>query len=285
MTMSSVATLTPPPDTGVVGVSLPGAVRALARRDLLRALGTPAITVQSVVFPGVLLMVLLAVFGTAVEEFSGEPYVQRITPALIISGAAFGSVGAVSGLLQDRLSGFFDRIRLTPFAGAGRTGGAPGPVALVLARSLSEHVRVAATAGCIVAIGFAFGFRFEAGVGRAIAFFAAAIVFGACFGWIGFALATRASSMEAVVSPVTALSLVLLFLSHGMVPLDAFPGWVQPVVEVTPSSLMMLTLQRLAAGGDVIGPLLGAAAWTAAITLAFGRLSLRGLARPTERSA
>jgi hypothetical protein len=28
--------------------------------------------------------------------------VQRITPALIISGAAFGSVGAVGGLLEDR---------------------------------------------------------------------------------------------------------------------------------------------------------------------------------------
>jgi ABC-2 type transport system permease protein len=280
MTMSSTML-----SSGTGGVTLARAVRALARRDLLRGLGTPAITVQSVVFPGVLLMVLLAVFGTAVEEFSGEPYVQRLTPALIISGAAFGSVGAVGGLLQDRLSGFFDRIRLTPFDGQRHRGGHAGPVALVLARSLSEHVRVATTAICIVAIGFAFGFRFEAGPGRAIAFFAAAVVFGACFGWIGFALATRASSMEAVVSPVTALFLVLLFLSHGMVPLDAFPGWIQPVVEVAPSSLMMLTLQRLAGGGDVVGPLLGALTWTVAITAVFGGLSLRGLANPTERGA
>jgi ABC-2 type transport system permease protein len=264
------------------GVTLSGAIRALARRDLLRAVGTPAITVQSIVFPGVLLMVLLAVFGTAVEEFSGEPYVQRITPALIISGAAFGSVGAVSGLLHDRLSGFFDRVRLTPLRGRVGTAGSTGPVALVLARSLSEHVRVAATSVCIVAIGLAFGFRFEAGFGRAVAFFALAIVFGSCFGWIGFALATRASSMEAVVSPVTALFLVLLFLSHGMVPLEAFPGWVQPVVQVSPSSLMMLTLQRLASGGAVVPPMLGALAWTVAITLVFGRLSLRGLAVPAD---
>ena len=78
---------------------------------------------------------------------------------------------------------------------------------------------------------------------------------------------------------------MLRFLSHGMVPIEAFPGWVQPVVQVSPSSGMMLTLQRLASGGAVLGPLLGALAWTGAITVVFGRLSISGLTRPDERSS
>ncbi|MFN3216863.1 MAG: ABC transporter permease [Acidimicrobiales bacterium] len=272
------AAATAPPS----GVSVFAATRTLARRDLLRARATPATTVQSVVFPAVLLMVLLAVFGSAVEAVDGQSYVQRITPALVISGAAFGSLGAVGGLFEDRRSGFFDRLRLAPVGGG---DGTRGFTALLLARSASEHVRVLVTAICLVALGFAFGFRFEAGVGRALAFFVVATVCGACFGWIGFALATRGSSMEAVVPPVSALFLILLFLSHGMVPVEAFPGWVQPVVEASPSSLMMLMLQRLSGGGEILWPLAGALAWTLAITAVFGWLSLRGLTRSAGTSA
>lgn len=268
------------PSSVIAPVPVWAATRALTRRELLRAAATPATTVQSIVFPALLLLVLLAVFGDAVEEFSGELYVQRITPALVISGAAFGSLGAVSGLFADRRSGFFDRLRVAPLGGGAHHRGLS---AVVLARSASEHVRVAVTSVAIVALGAVVGFRFEGGLLDAAAFFVLAVVFGACFGWIGFALAVRGSSMEAVVPPVSALFLALLFLSHGMVPLEAFPGWVQPVVRVAPSSVMIQTLQRLASGGPVVGPLLGALAWTAAITAVFGQLALSGLTRADER--
>lgn len=263
-------------------VPLGAATRALTRRELLRAVATPATTVQSIVFPALLLLVLLAVFGAAVNDFSGEPYVQRITPALVISGAAFGSLGAVSGLFSDRRSGFFDRVRVAPL---GEGADHRGLSAVVLARAASEHVRVAVTAVAIVAVGAVVGFRFEAGWSNAVAFFVCAVVFGSCFGWIGFALAVRGSSMEAVVPPVSALFLVLLFLSHGMVPLEAFPGWVQPIVRVAPSSVMIQTLQRLSSGGSILGPAVGALAWTTAISVVFGRLAFTVLTLHDERSS
>ncbi len=275
----SAVTHTPEPAQPTVG--LLGATRALARRDLKRAQSMPAVTVQSVVFPAVLLATLLAVFGTTVGELDGTSYVQRITPAMIISGAAFGSLGAVTGLLEDRTSGFFDRIRLAPFDRPGEHGF----TALALARSVSEHIRVLVATFCITALGYAFGFRFEAGPIKALAFFALAMVFGACFCWIGFALAARASSMEAVVPPVSGMFLILLFLSYGMVPLEAFPGWIQPVVRVAPSSVMMLALQRLSSGGAWVGPVLGAFAWTIGISAVFGALTIRGLTRSTRSPA
>lgn len=267
-------------------VTIPKVVAALSRREVMRTLATPAVIVQAVAFPAVLLMVLLAVFGSAVEDFSGgEPYVQRLTPALVISGAAFGSMGTVLGLFEDRSSGFFDRIRLIPFGGDTTDGaGLRGLRAMMLARSISEHARVFAGTVVLTALGAVFGFRFEAGLGRALAFFVLATIFGASFCWIGFALATKGSSMEAVVPPVSALFLILLFLSHGMVPIEAFPDWVQPVVEVAPSSMMMLTLQRLSGGGEVAGPLLGALAWTIGFTVVFGLIAAKGLARRLLRT-
>jgi ABC transporter DrrB family efflux protein len=261
--------------SGQPTVTLVAATRALARREVLRSLRTPAITVQSVVFPAMLLMVLLAVFGTAVGEIDGEAYVQRLAPALVISGAAFGSLGAVTGFLNDRDGGVFNRVRLAPFASRRE----PGMAAVVLARSISEHVRVFATAVAIVLVATAFGFRFEAGVGRAVAFFVVATVAGASFGWIGFALAARGPSMESVVPPVNALFLVLLFFSEGMVPRDAFPGWAQPIVQVAPASVMSQALQRLASGGDVGWLIVGAIAWAVGLTVVFGAITLRGLRR------
>ena len=116
------------------------ATRALARREFLRSIRSPAMTIQSVVFPAVLLMVLLAVFGTAVGDLDRQPYVQRIGPALIISGAAFGSLAAAVGLFVDRTTGMFSRLRTMPLSGR---LGAASPV---LARSISEHLRVAGVA-------------------------------------------------------------------------------------------------------------------------------------------
>lgn len=271
--------MTPLQQSARAGVTIGQAVAALTRREVLRSLASPAVTIQSVVFPAVLLMTLLAVFGSAVAEFTGgEAYVQRVTPALVISGAAFGSLGTAVGLFEDRTSGFFDRLRLTPFHRDKRSHDPAGSTslrAMMLARSISEHVRVLLVAITLTLVGSAFGFRFEAGLGRSLAFFTLATLFGASFCWIGFALAAGSSSMEAVTPPLSGLFLILLFLSHGMVPLEAFPDAVQPIVEVAPSSLMMLTLQRLSGGGDVSAPLLGATAWTVLFTVVFSTIAMR----------
>lgn len=249
------------------------ATRALARREVTRSLRTPAVLIQSVVFPSILLMVLLAVFGTAVGEVTGLDYVQRVGPALIISGAAFGSVGVALGLYVDRTTGFLARLRTLPIA----------PVAPAAARSVAEHLRVLVLTALLLAVASAFGFRFTNGVVPAFAFVVVAVVCGGSFCWIGMALAARAASQESIVPPVSALFLAGLFLSHGMVPIDAFPGWVQPIVEIAPASVMVLALQRLANGGALVAPIAGALAWTAMITSIGARLTTTALARSGSR--
>ncbi len=271
-------------------VSIISAVRAFARRDILRTLASPIATIQSVVFPAALLMAMLAVFGKSVDQFSAVAtarnmsYIQRLTPALVISGAAFGSLGAAVGLFADKSSGFFDRLRLTPFEGSDHQQAQRGLFALLFGRAISEYVRIIASTLILIAIGAAFGFRFAGGWLDAVFFLVLSAVFGGCFVWVGFGFATRAASAEAVVPAVNALFIIFLFLSYGMVPLEAFPGWVQPAVRFGPSSLMMRTLQDLAIGQPYLTSLLGALAWTAGITAVFGWLSYTGLVRPAKRS-
>ncbi len=271
-------------------VSIISAVRAFTRRDIMRTIASPIATIQSVVFPAAFLLTLLAVFGKSVDQFSAVatarsmPYIQRLTPALVISGAAFGSLGAATGLFIDKSSGFFDRLRLTPFEGNDQQQAQRGLLALVFGRAISEYVRIITSTLILMVIGAAFGFRFAGGWLDALIFLALAALFGGCFGWVGFGFATRAATVEAVVPAVNALFIIFLFLSYGMVPLEAFPGWVQPAVRYGPSSLMMKTLQDLAIGQPYLTSLLGALAWAVGITVVFGWLSYTGLVRPTKRS-
>jgi len=262
--MNSAATPVTPP--GLITAS-----RALARREFLKTIRNPGAMIQSVVFPAMLLMVLLAVFGTAVGDLDGTPYIQRLAPAMVTTGAAFGSLAAAVGLFGDRQSGMFARIRTMP------SRSRLAPLAPVLARSISEHARVAGLTAMLTAVAFAFGFRFDNGVAAAVGYAVLAVGTGACFCWIGFSLASRASTIETVAPPISALFLVMLFLSRGMVPIQAFPGWIQPVVRFSPTSVIVLALQRLANGGPLVWPIVGAILWTAAITVCFSALTVRGL--------
>jgi daunorubicin resistance protein C len=244
-------------------------VRALTRRELLRTVRNPPAAIQSVAFPAILMLVLLAVFGEAVGEVDGLAYIQRLAPALIISGAAFGSAGAAVGLFTDLGGGVWARLRTLPIT---RTG-------TLVARWIAEGGRVLGGTLVLGLIAVALGFRFRNGVLPALGFVPLAIACGASFCWIGFALAVRAKDQESLVPPMSAIFLVLLFLSRGMVPIDAFPGWAQPIARNTPTSVMVEALQNLANGGALVGPVLGALAWAAGITVVFGALAVRGLAR------
>jgi ABC-type taurine transport system ATPase subunit len=59
---------------------------------------------------------VIAVFGEAVGDVDGVDYIQRLAPALIISGAACGSAGAAVGLMTDLSGGVWSRLRTLPIA-------------------------------------------------------------------------------------------------------------------------------------------------------------------------
>lgn len=256
-------------------VGVASASRALGYREFLRSIRTPGVVIQSVIFPSLLLMIFLAVFAGSISAFDDQPYVQRITPALVISGAAFGSVGTISGYFSDARSGFFARLRTIPIGRGPRAG----LLAPLLARAMSEVARVAIATVLVTAVGMAFGFRFEAGVWRTVLYFVLATVYGSCFCWFGFSLASRGGSMEAVIPPISGLFLLLLFFSEGVVPREAFPDWAQPIVAVAPTSTMVVSLQRLSSGGPYLGYMLGALAWTVGITAICASATMSNLAK------
>ncbi|MEM9747171.1 MAG: ABC transporter permease [Actinomycetota bacterium] len=237
-------------------------------RSIRRFLRRPDSVVFTVAFPLLLLLTMLAVFSSAVEAFEDADYAQRLVPGLTVSGVLFGSLGTAVGFWSDLDTGFMDRVRSLPVS----------PAAPLVGTVLAEAVRALMAVVALAAAGYAFGFRFEAGVGRAIGYFVAAMIGAMAFTWIGLYVATIATSQESLSPPLNAFFLVLLFFSEGLVPLDAYPGWAQPFVEANPATAFVTLLDRLARGGDLGRPILNAALWSIAIVAVFGTLAVRRLA-------
>lgn len=243
---------------------------AFIGRSARRFVRSPETIVSTIAFPLLLLLTMLAVFSTAVESFEGGDYAQRLVPTLVVSGIMFGSMGTAVGLFVDLESGFMERIRSMPVPAAAPL------VGLVVA----EVVRAVAAVAVLVGVGSAFGFRFHDAPG-AVGFVAIAALCAVSITWIGLALATVAGSQETLGPPLNALFLVLLFFSQGLVPLEAYPGWAQPIVELNPATAYVMALDGLARGGELLGPILASLAWSVALVAVFGFIAVRRL-RPEE---
>lgn len=233
-------------------------------RVLRRSLRMPAVVIQSILFPVVLLLLLLAGFGEVVADFDDRDYVQRIVPLIAVSGALFGALANGAAVITERRGGLFDRFRALPIHRAAPLAG----------RVLGEAGRIVVSTVVVVAVGAVAGFRFGGGVAGTVGFFALVVLYGTAFSWVVVALALRAERLEAL-SLLAPLFLLLLFLNTGMVPLDAYPGALQPVVRWAPHTAVVDALAGLAGDGPVAGPLGRAVAWSVGITAVFATVFVR----------
>lgn len=273
--MSTMAAPTNRPSAAPSEQSFLGQVSAFAGRATRRSFRSSETIVQTVLFPLILLLTLLAAFSNAVEAFDGgDPYAQRLVPALVVSGVMFGSVGAAFGLLSDLQSGFMDRVHSSPIS----------PAALVVGIVIAELARAFGAIVVLVAAGHLFGFRFQNGLIGAIGFVIVAVGVAAVIVWIGLAMATVAKSFETMTPPLSALFLILLFFSRGLVPLDAYPGWAQAIVRISPITAAVELLDGLSRGGPLAGPALRATLWSIVIVVVFGGFAIRRLVTASNRS-
>lgn len=239
-----------------------------AGRGLRRAARTPPVLVQTLFFPGLLLFVLLAVFGELVAGATDQDHVQGLVPLMVVTGAMFGGLGTGAALVTEREEGLLDRFRVMPVHRGSVLAG----------RVLAEVGRVLLASVVLVGLGHAAGFRFQAGVPSAVGFFVVVAAVAVAFAWVVMAVAIRARTPEAVVA-LTPLLLLLMFLNSGFVPREAFPGFLQPVVGLSPVSCAVQAMLGLSAGGPVLVPVLQTAGWLLALSVVFGVVAVRGFSR------
>lgn len=236
-------------------------------RTVRLTLRDPAALVLAVFVPVVLMLLMTAGFAEIVRPGAGySAYLDFSLPLFVLMGIVFAALTTAVLTVRDLNSGMDSRLRTFPMARS----------APLVGRIAGDLLRNAITVVTVVAIGLGLGFRFHTNAVSVLGFFVLPLVFGIGVAWCMVAVAVRARSAESVVTVLNAALLVLSFLSTGFVPLDALPGWAQPVAAVNPISSVVEAMRVLAHGGDLAATLPAALAWPVGLTVVFGAVSVRG---------
>lgn len=234
----------------------------LLRRNLVLYLRSPASIAGALVFPCVFFLGFFGVLSEVMDA-QGIDYAQYLPPAVVVQALFFTAMSSAFYLADERTSGMLARLKALPI----------GRLAPVGARVGADGCRAVASIVVLLVLGTLVGFRFEAGVAAAIGFVALALLFELAVSAGCAVVGLRVSSAAAAASLLTLPYLPLLMLSSAFVPVRAFPGWLQPVVEHSPVTATVDALRALAEGGPTAEPLRDALLWLGALLAVFGVLA------------
>ncbi len=242
-------------------------VSVLAGRDVRRALTRRGL-LGIVVGPVVFLLAFTAAFRSLLDA-RGVDYHQYLPPGIVVQAMLETAIATAFFVSGERRSGLLERWRSLPIESA----------VVPAARLVADAVRAAIAVVAVVAVAYVIGFRFEAGAARGVAFVLLAVAFAICLAAGTAALGLAATNPELVLSLLFLPFLPLVAISTVFVPADAFAGWLRPVVEASPISVVADSLRALATGGPLSHSLWRALAWMAAFATCFGYLAARAFRR------
>ena len=212
---------------------------------------------EALVLPILLMLTLNIVLGHLIYAMTHDSALYSIVPLIALAGAISGSAFVAIDLMRECSSGLLCRLWVLPVHRAS------GP----LSRIVAEAVRIVVTTMVMLGAGVLLGFRFREGVIASLMWVSVPVIFGMAFA----ALVTTVALYTAktlVVEAVELMQLLLIFFSTGLLPLNQYPRWIQPVVAHQPVSYAIAAMRGLSAGGPVRSPMVATLLWSAGIAAA-----------------
>ncbi|MDT9682473.1 ABC transporter permease [Streptomyces sp. TRM76323] len=230
--------------------SLPLAVRdssTMLRRNLLHARRYPSLTLNLLLTPVMLLLLFVYVFGDVMSAGIGgggadrSEYLAYLVPGILMLTIGGTTIGSAVSVATDMTEGIIARFRtMAIHRGSVLIGHVVGSVL----QCVMSVVLVGAVA---VAIGFraadATALEWLLAVGL-LTLVAVALT------WIAVGMGLSSPNAEAASNNALPL-MVLPFLSSAFVPVDAMPGWFQPIAEYQPFTPAIETLRGLLLGTGI----------------------------------
>ena len=244
-------------------------VSTLTRRAGRILTRNPEVLAFNIFFPITLLLFIVLSFSDVVFPGGRAEYVNFVLPLMVVQAVGFGLIGSGILMHNDVDNGMVDRFRTFPINRS----------SVFIARITTDSIRGFGQVVVLVLVGVLLGFGFHNGLLGAIGFFLFPLVFAIWLLLIGTLLAFTVESDESVAAAVFPWMLPLTMLSTGLVPLRAFPGWIQPLVEANPFSAAAEAMRAMVNGGDLAEPLLRSAIWVVVLSTVFGFLAVRAVRR------
>ena len=225
---------------------------------ILTRWGRDLVTVaEALVIPVAFMLVLYIVLGNLIYAMTHDSALYSIVPLLALGGAVSGSAFVVLDLMREQTSGLLTRLWVMPVHRAS------GP----LARVIAEAIRILVTTGVMLGAGVLLGFRFRGGALATLMWLGVPVILGMAFAALTTTVALFVSK-TLVVEAVELWQLQLVFFSTGLLPVNQYPGWVQPFVAHQPVSYAIEAMRGLSMGGPVLAPMMATLLWSAGIAAA-----------------
>ncbi|MCL7364866.1 MULTISPECIES: ABC transporter permease [Streptomyces] len=234
----------------------------MLRRNLLHARRYPSLTLNLLLTPVMLLLLFVYVFGDTISAgIGGAPdrsaYIAYLVPGLLLMTIGSTTIGTAVSVSNDMSEGIIARFRTMPIhRGSVLTGHVVGSVL----QSVISVILVGAVAAAI-------GFRStDATPVEWLAALGLLVLFTLALTWIAVGMGLISPNAEAASN--NALPLIFLpLISSTFVPIDAMPGWFQPIAEYQPFTPAIETLRGLLLGTAIGHNGWLALAWCLALTV------------------
>ena len=122
------------------------------------------------------------------------------------------------------------------------------------------------------AIGFAVGFRLDGSLLDGLAALGLCVLFGFACTWLFLVLGLLAGSAQAA-QGMALLVFPLTFVSSAYVPVSSMPGWMRPIAEHQPMTVVVDTVRSLTLGHGAGDHLTAALLWCAGLVVVFAPLA------------
>ncbi|MFD9904190.1 ABC transporter permease [Streptomyces sp. NPDC059063] len=219
----------------------------MLRRNLLHARRYPSLTLNLLLTPVMLLLLFVYIFGDTMSAGIGgggadrSDYIAFLVPGLLMMTIGSTTIGTAVSVSNDMSEGIIARFRtMAIHRGSVLIGHVIGSV-------LQAIMSVVFVGVIAVAIGFR---STDATALEWVAAFGMLALFTIALTWIAVGMGLVSPNAEAASN--NAMPLIFLpLISSTFVPLDAMPGWFQPIAKYQPFTPAIETVRGLLGGSEI----------------------------------
>lgn len=245
----------------------------LTWRNLKRIPRIPELAAFAILQSVMFVLLFAFVFGGAIPLPGGGSYKEYLMPGIFAQTLAFASATTCVGITDDMQKGLVDRFRSLPMVRS----------AFLTGRTIADVVYNAGILVVLMVTGLAIGWRVRDGVLSFLAAVGIALLFAYAMSWLGVYLGQLTPTVETAQQVAFTAIFPITFVSNAFVPLQALPGWLQPVAEWNPVSTLTASMRELFGNPNPVNgtgfpsehPILMTIAWCAAFVVIFAPLAVR----------
>ncbi|MFI6985425.1 ABC transporter permease [Embleya sp. NPDC050154] len=219
----------------------------MLRRNLLHARRYPSLTLNLLLTPVILLLLFVYIFGDTMSAGMGDgggdrsEYIAYVVPGILMMTIGGTVVGTAVSVSMDMTEGIIARFRTMAIHRG----------SVLIGHVIGSVLQSIASVFLVGLVAVAIGFRStDATALEWLAAFGLMALVALALTWVAVGMGMVSPNAEAASNNALPL-IVLPLISSAFVPIDAMPGWFQPIAEYQPFTPAIETLRGLLLGTEI----------------------------------